>query len=145
MFKILEILLLVFVLFSSFECEKKDEKLLNDIENKLIGEWIWFKTIHFKNDSIFCIRQTKKNDTIISKIFLPDGTYFNFNKKLKEYAGIYWVDYTKNIFDSTKINYILYYQVDNFIEYSYFQIINDSLILDRRKQEGIINYFIRKK
>jgi len=144
MLKIHYILLIVFIL-TSFECEKKDERLLNDIENKLIGEWVWVKTVYFKSDSDKFIKENKKSDSLISKIFLPDGTYLNFNKRIKEYGGIYWVDYTKNLIDTTKVHYILFYQIDNFIDYAYFIINNDSLILDRKQQDGSLLYFRRKK
>jgi len=145
MLNICKILFLFTFLFLSFECEKKDEKILNEIENKLLGEWMWIKTVYFNEDTTKIVINKGNPDVQITKIFMPDGIYFNFNKKIKEYGGIYWVDYSKNLFDSTKINYILYCQVDNFIEYSYFSIINDSLILDRKSLDGVIFYYIRKK
>src|SRR4030042_6132392 len=127
----------------SFSCEQKEDKLISDTEDQIMGEWIWIKSTYYNTNSGLPFVLTP--DSVgysVRQVFSSDGMYLQFKNDLIESSGIFWLETVTNP-EVIEPDIILFSQKGDFIHFCRISLSGDSLLLDNTAADGTIKLFRR--
>ncbi|MBN2213760.1 MAG: hypothetical protein JW723_05900 [Bacteroidales bacterium] len=127
----------------SFSCEKKEDKLISDTENQIMGEWIWIKSTYYNTNSGLPFVLT--HDSVgysVRQVFSSDGMYIRFKNDLVESSGIFWLE-TVTDPEAIEPDIRLFSQKGDYIHFCGISLSGDSLQLDYIAEDGTIKLFRR--
>jgi hypothetical protein len=121
------------VLLSILICCQKDKKTILEL---IIGKWEWVKTIDNQYSKQISNPQTSGFSRTLE--FLNNGKMIEYKNDTLIQTSVYSIQ----INTSNPNNYVL---TQNWIIFSPFYMVNDSLIFSEASVDGQVSSYIRKK